>query len=131
METGDRTDVRTGAAGRDPPHEGARVTPTLAEQSEDWTEPGAHPVVPGVHRVPLPIPSTGLHAVNAYIIDGPEGPVLVDPGWAMPDTDKALTSALKTLGHAPDDIAQILVTHAHWDHFSHALALRERLGIRV
>lgn len=104
---------------------------TLAEQPEDWTAPGAHLVVQGVHRVPLPIPSTGLHAVNAYVIESPDGPVLVDPGWAMPDTDKALTTALRELGHGPADLAQILVTHAHWDHYSHALDLREALGTRV
>lgn len=104
---------------------------TLAEQPDDWTEPGAHQVVPGVHRVPLPIPSTGLHAVNAYLIEGPDGPVVIDPGWAMPDTEKALAEALRAVGHRLSDLAQILVTHAHWDHYSHALALRGTLGTRV
>jgi glyoxylase-like metal-dependent hydrolase (beta-lactamase superfamily II) len=103
----------------------------LAEQPEDWKEPGAHPVVPGVHRIPLPIPSSGLHAVNAYVIDSPGGPVVVDSGWAMPDTEKALAKALGTLGHRLDDIAGVLVTHAHWDHYSQALALRTAFGTRV
>lgn len=103
----------------------------LAEQPDDWTEPGAHPVVPGVHRIPLPIPSTGLHAVNAYVIDDPGGLVVLDPGWAMPETGTALGDALRALGHRLDDIAQILVTHAHWDHYSHALTLRGEIGARV
>ncbi|WP_326639380.1 MBL fold metallo-hydrolase [Streptosporangium sp. NBC_01755] len=104
---------------------------TIAEQPEDWTEPGAHPVRPGVHRVPLPLPSNGLHAVNAYVIESPEGPVVVDSGWAMPDTEKALAQALGTLGHRLADVAHILVTHAHWDHYSQALRLRETFGTRV
>ena len=57
------------------------MTAELAEQPEDWTEPGAYPLVPGVHRVPL----TGLRAVNVSVVDGPEGPTLVDSGWAGDD----------------------------------------------
>ncbi|GLX02872.1 MBL fold metallo-hydrolase [Microtetraspora sp. NBRC 16547] len=104
---------------------------TILEQPDDWTEPGAHPVRPGVHRVPLPLPSNGLHAVNAYVIESPEGPVVVDSGWAMPDTEKALAEALRTLGHRLADVACVLVTHAHWDHYSQALALRGAFGTRV
>ncbi|WP_285785967.1 MBL fold metallo-hydrolase [Microbispora sp. NBRC 16548] len=103
----------------------------LAEQPEDWREPGAHPVVPGVYRVPLPIPANGLHAVNAYVIESLEGPVIVDSGWAMPDAEKALAAALEALGHRLSDLAQVLVTHAHWDHYSQALALRRAFGVRV
>jgi glyoxylase-like metal-dependent hydrolase (beta-lactamase superfamily II) len=104
---------------------------TIAEQPEDWTEPGAHPVLPGVHRIPLPLPSGALHAVNAYVIESPEGPVIIDSGWAMPDTEKVLEAALRTLGHRLEDIAHVLVTHAHWDHYSQALALRNAFGARV
>ncbi len=104
---------------------------TIGEQPEDWTEPGAHMVKPGVHRVPLPLPSKDLHAVNAYVIESPEGPVVIDSGWAMPETEKALAQALSTLGHQLADVACVLVTHAHWDHYSQALALRGAFGSRV
>jgi glyoxylase-like metal-dependent hydrolase (beta-lactamase superfamily II) len=103
---------------------------TPGEQPEDWTEPGAHLVRPGVYRVPLPLPSNGLHAVNAYVIETPDGPVVVDPGWAMPDTEKALAHALGTLGHELADLACVLVTHAHVDHYSQALALHTTFGSR-
>ncbi|WP_433324173.1 MBL fold metallo-hydrolase [Spirillospora sp. CA-294931] len=101
------------------------------EQPADWTEPGAHPVVPGVHRIPLALPIPTLHAVNVYVIEDAEGPVVVDSGWAMPDSRTALAGALRTLGHRLEDVAQFLVTHAHWDHYSQALALRESFGTRV
>lgn len=104
---------------------------SIAEQPADWTDPGAHPVRPGVHRIPLPLPTVGLRAVNAYVIEDPEGLVIVDSGWAMPDTEKALSAALRPLGHRLDDVTQVLVTHAHWDHYSQALALRETFGARV
>ncbi|GGQ41018.1 glyoxylase-like metal-dependent hydrolase (beta-lactamase superfamily II) [Actinomadura coerulea] len=103
----------------------------VVEQPTDWTEPGAHPVAPGVHRVPLALPIPSLHAVNVYVIEDAEGLVVVDSGWAMPDTESSLEGALATLGHRLDDVAQFLVTHAHWDHYSQALALRESFGTRV
>ncbi|MGK5554307.1 MBL fold metallo-hydrolase [Actinomadura kijaniata] len=103
----------------------------IMEQPADWTEPGAHPVAPGVHRVPLALPIPSLHAVNVYVIEDPGGLVVVDSGWAMPDSRRALSDALRTLGHRLDDVAQFLVTHAHWDHYSQALALRDAFGTRV
>ncbi|MEW2355663.1 MBL fold metallo-hydrolase [Spirillospora sp. NPDC029432] len=101
------------------------------EQPADWTEPGAHPVAPGVHRIPLELPIPSLHSVNVYVIEDPEGPVLVDPGWAMPDSRAALGAALRTLGHRLEDVGQFLVTHAHSDHYSQAIALRSAFGTRV
>jgi glyoxylase-like metal-dependent hydrolase (beta-lactamase superfamily II) len=101
------------------------------EQPADWTEPGAHPVAPGVHRIPLALPIPSLHAVNVYVIEDPDGLVLIDPGWAMPDSRTALGGALRSLGHRLDDVSQFVVTHAHWDHYSQALSLREEFGTRV
>jgi glyoxylase-like metal-dependent hydrolase (beta-lactamase superfamily II) len=107
------------------------VAVPVMEQPADWTEPGAHPVAPGVHRIPLELPIPSLHAVNVYVIEDPGGLVVVDSGWAMPDSRKALEGALRLLGHRLEDVAQFLVTHAHWDHYSQALALRESFGTRV
>ena len=52
----------------------------------DWTEPGAHPIAHGVHRIPLPLPMDGLRAVNVYVLETDEGLVLVDAGWAIPES---------------------------------------------
>jgi glyoxylase-like metal-dependent hydrolase (beta-lactamase superfamily II) len=103
----------------------------LAEQPQDWTEPGAYPVVPGVHRIPLPLPFDGLHAVNVYVVDDPAGPVVVDSGWAGSETGRRLEAGLRALGYGLDDVSQFVVTHAHWDHYTHALTLRSRYGTRV
>ncbi len=107
------------------------MTAPAVEQPTDWTEPGAHRVAPGVHRIPLPLPIASLHAVNVYVIEDPSGLVVVDSGWAMPDTRTSMERALKTLGYGLDDVSVFLVTHAHWDHYSQALALREAFGTRV
>src|SRR5690348_15003615 len=100
----------------------------LAEQPDDWTEPGAHPVVPGVHRIPVPLPMQGLHAVNVYVLEDREGLVLIDSGLAGIETGQVLKDALKPLGHRLRDVREIFVTHAHWDHWTEALVLRALYG---
>lgn len=103
----------------------------LPEQPADWTEPGAYPVAPGVYRIPLPLPSDALRAVNVYAVDDPDGVVLVDSGWAMDETEKALADGLRYLGYDLRDVAQIAVTHVHGDHYTQAVRLRESFGTRV
>jgi glyoxylase-like metal-dependent hydrolase (beta-lactamase superfamily II) len=109
----------------------ATVTAALPEQPDDWSEPGAYPVAAGVHRIPVPLPSDGLRAVNVYAIDDPDGLILVDSGWAMEQTEKALADGLRYLGYGLDDISQIAVTHAHGDHYTQAVVLRDTFGTRV
>ena len=98
---------------------------------DDWTAPGAHPVAPGVHRIPLPLPNDGLRAVNVYAVEDGERVVLVDGGWALLEAERALAAALDSLGHGLSDVHHVLVTHAHRDHYTQAAALRRRFGTTV
>ncbi|KAA9166015.1 MBL fold metallo-hydrolase [Amycolatopsis acidicola] len=107
------------------------MTAETAEQPADWTEPGAHAVTSGIHRIPLPLPLTGLTTVNAYVLEGPDGLVLVDPGWQSDVNEQALTVALGDLGHRLQDISTCLATHHHWDHYTQAYAWRDSLGISL
>lgn len=86
---------------------------------------------PRVTRLPLPLPLEGLPLVNCYAIAGSDGLTLVDPGWKSPETDSALRDGLASLGATPDDVRRVLVTHGHWDHYTEALDLRERVGAEV
>src|SRR6516162_4491297 len=74
------------------------VTADARATAHEWAEPGVYPVAPGVHRVPLPLPTDGLRAVNVYVIEDDGGLVLIDSGWALEVARRALTSALATLG---------------------------------
>src|SRR5918997_1412008 len=96
-----------------------------------WAEAGAETVQPGVHRVPLPLPHDGLRAVNVYLIEDDGGIVMVDGGWALPESRRALEDAMASLGHDLGEITRILVTHIHRDHYTQAVALRRLLGARV
>lgn len=96
-----------------------------------WIEPGAHAVADGVHRIPLPLPTDGLRAVNVYAIEQGDGLVLVDGGWALDVSERALIDALAEIGYGLGDIVRFLVTHAHRDHYTQAMAVRRRFGTRV
>ncbi|GAB3668323.1 MBL fold metallo-hydrolase [Nocardioides korecus] len=96
-----------------------------------WAEPGAQTVAPGVHRIPLPLPMDGLRAVNVYVLETDEGLVLVDGGWAIPESRQALVSGLRELGFGVRDIRRFLVTHMHRDHYTQAVALGRELGAPI
>lgn len=106
------------------------MTQTTTGRGE-WTRPGAFEVAPGVHRVPLPLPNDGLRAVNVYVVAGPDGPVLIDSGWAIPEARTTLLDGLDTLGWTLADVRRFLVTHIHRDHFQQAITLREEFGTPV
>lgn len=97
----------------------------------DWTLDGVFEEAPGVHRIPLPLPSDGLRAVNVYVLDGTDGPVLIDSGWAIAEARDRLVRGLKHLGLELADVQHFLVTHAHRDHFEQAVTLRREFGARV
>jgi glyoxylase-like metal-dependent hydrolase (beta-lactamase superfamily II) len=96
-----------------------------------WVEPGAETIVPGVHRIPLPLPMDGLRAVNVYAIEDGDGLVLVDGGWALDESRALLERSLAEVGHELGDIRQVLVTHGHRDHYTQAVAIRRAVGARV
>lgn len=126
----DRARGRVGRA------EGRRVTVTAMTtssggRSAPWAAAGVEEVADGVHRVPLPLPLDGLHAVNVYAVLHRDGVTLVDGGWRVDPAREALRTALEKLGAAEDDVRRCLVTHMHRDHYSLATELRARAGTAV
>ena len=68
--------------------------------------------------------------VNAYLIEAT--PVtLVDAGINTPQAQNALFLALAAAGYFPESIEQILVTHAHPDHYGLIQVLQELSGATV
>jgi glyoxylase-like metal-dependent hydrolase (beta-lactamase superfamily II) len=75
-------------------------------------------VTPGIYCLKLPSLTTDFSPtyVNAYLVRGDTGHLLVDAGW---NTDEAFTSLQKQMaeiGADIEDISQIVITHIHPDH---------------
>lgn len=96
-----------------------------------WDAAGTFEVGPGVYRIPLPLPNDGLRAVNVYaVVDGDEL-TLIDAGWSIPEAREALELGLASFDAALSDIRRFLITHAHRDHYTQAVAVRRDLGTPV
>jgi glyoxylase-like metal-dependent hydrolase (beta-lactamase superfamily II) len=96
-----------------------------------WLEEGAHEVIPGIYRIPLPLPFDGLRAVNAYAVEAADGLVMIDSGWLLDATKDQLERSLAKIGAEFGDIRQFLVTHIHRDHYTQAIGLRRIYGTKV
>lgn len=107
------------------------MTDSPQTDSPHWTEPGAHEVGPGIHRIPLPLPMDGLRAVNVYALETERGLVLIDGGWAVESSRRQLESSLASIGYRVRDITRFLVTHVHRDHYTQASVVRREFGSHV
>ncbi|MDQ1913981.1 MBL fold metallo-hydrolase [Paenibacillus sp. GD4] len=75
------------------------------------------------------IPILPMHMVNAYLLRGPDGCVLVDAG--IPGSEQKIGRALAKEGLTFKDIKLIIITHAHVDHAGSAARLRELTGAPI
>jgi NADPH:quinone reductase-like Zn-dependent oxidoreductase/glyoxylase-like metal-dependent hydrolase (beta-lactamase superfamily II) len=103
------------------------ATPTDHAVSPDsgqhWAAEGAWPVADGIHRIPLPLPSDVLKAVNVYVVESDDGLTMIDGGWAIQAARDVFERSLRQLGAGFGDIRRFLVTHVHRDHYSMAAQL--------
>ncbi|MFF7442085.1 MBL fold metallo-hydrolase [Streptomyces sp. NPDC008122] len=73
----------------------------------------------------VPIPVLGKHAVNAYLLLG-RRPVIVDAG--TPGSAGTIRDHIVRHGVDPADVALIVITHGHIDHFGSAAELHRLTG---
>ena len=78
-------------------------------------------IVDGLHLIP------GL--VNIYLLKTERGCAVIDTGF--PGSAKKILAAVRAIGLAPDDVRDILLTHAHPDHIGSTAALKRETGARV
>jgi glyoxylase-like metal-dependent hydrolase (beta-lactamase superfamily II) len=111
------------------------TTPTghaiSSDSGQHWAAEGAWQVADGIHRIPLPLPSDVLKAVNVYVVDADEGLTLIDGGWAIQEARDVLERSLRQIGAGFGDIHRFLVTHVHRDHYSMAAQLGAEYGVEV
>jgi|SRR5690625_911178 len=85
----------------------------------------AEEIIPGILRLPLPLPNLPLDGVNLYLLQTDDGWILVDTGMDHPQSFKELNRQLDEIGVSMDDIQLILLTHNHPDHTGMAGRLQE------
>ncbi|WP_159881111.1 MBL fold metallo-hydrolase [Paenibacillus puerhi] len=73
-------------------------------------------------KVPLPFP---LRWVNAYVLEGPTGWTIIDPGLRTQEAEQVWTSVFAELSLEPRRIERIVLTHHHPDHYGLAGWLQE------
>jgi glyoxylase-like metal-dependent hydrolase (beta-lactamase superfamily II) len=86
-------------------------------------------VTAGTNRVSVrAIPVAGRHSINAYLLLG-RRPVLIDAG--IPGSGRRIVEGIARHGVDPADLALIVLTHAHIDHFGAAAHVRRLTGAPI
>ena len=85
-------------------------------------------VLPGLFRLRLPLPWPGVPHVNAWAIRAGDGLVLVDSGLDQAGSLEQLEYAMAQVGLALGQVSQLVITHAHEDHWGQAATVIERSG---
>ncbi|MGD8491402.1 MAG: MBL fold metallo-hydrolase [Anaerolineae bacterium] len=84
-------------------------------------------MTPYAITIPTPFP---VGPVNVYLLPGPE-PALIDTGPSTAKAWDALEAGLSTQGLAVAGIRQVVLTHAHPDHYGLAARVVAASGARV
>lgn len=55
-------------------------------------------ILPGLYRIPVPLPGNPLKELNAYLLRGNERSILIDTGFRQDECRSALFAGLEELG---------------------------------
>lgn len=81
--------------------------------------------------IPLPLPFHSPAWVNAYVIEGGDGLMLIDCGVDWEPGHTALLEGFARLGLEPNAVHTLVVSHLHPDHVGMAPRVVEELGCRL
>jgi glyoxylase-like metal-dependent hydrolase (beta-lactamase superfamily II) len=91
---------------------------------------GTRQVAEGVWRISIPLPFPPFE-VAAWLLEGDQGHLLVDTGIDTPQAREAFRAAAASLGVSPASLGEVVITHAHLDHYGLAGVVREWSGARL
>jgi hydroxyacylglutathione hydrolase len=77
----------------------------------------------------MPVVRIEVPPTNCYLLRGPGGTVLIDPG--PPGAATAVIARAEEAGVHPDDVRLIFVTHGHLDHYGAAAQVQAWCGAPV
>ncbi|WP_166879042.1 MBL fold metallo-hydrolase [Salinibacterium sp. ZJ450] len=86
----------------------------------------------GVWALGVDLPNEHVPYTLSYLVrDSGGGIHLIDPGMDSDENWQSLLAALAEIGHAPDDVASVVVTHLHHDHLGMAERIRRATAAPV
>lgn len=89
---------------------------------------GPTEIVPGLFRLPVPLPGHSIAHANIYaLVDGGRI-LLIDTGWCSSSAD--VDALLRSTAHSISDVERVLCTHHHSDHCGLSAVL-QRAGARI
>jgi glyoxylase-like metal-dependent hydrolase (beta-lactamase superfamily II) len=113
------------------PHSGEPPAAISGQLAREATRARAHQLADGVWGLQLPLCYESVASVNAYLLAAADGWVLVDCGSALDPGWDALERALGLAGVAPNEVALLVLSHAHVDHAGLTQVVAERTGCAV
>jgi glyoxylase-like metal-dependent hydrolase (beta-lactamase superfamily II) len=88
-------------------------------------------IAPGIYQLKAPFFEFKEGCINAYLIRGIHGWLMVDTGWNSPEAFEALTNQLDEIGLSFKNISHIVFTHFHPDHYGLAGKLKDLSGAKL
>ena len=89
---------------------------TGEQQSQAWLDrrlPPLEEVRDGSASLPVPIPRSPLRYTLTYVLEIPDGVLVLDPGWDVDEAWTALSDGLAGIGGRVSDVRGVVVTHVH------------------
>ncbi|MWV46798.1 MBL fold metallo-hydrolase [Paenibacillus sp. HJL G12] len=72
-----------------------------------------------------------LRWVNSYVLQGPEGLTIIDPGPHTPENEEEWNRAFAEIGRTISDVKHIVLTHHHPDHLGCSGWIQQQSGCKV
>ena len=88
-------------------------------------------IVKGVYQLKVPIPNNPLENTNIYLVQGDKSYTLIDTGWDSETAFNSINRQLAEVGVGFQDISQIIITHAHFDHFALVGRIKELNNAKI
>lgn len=95
--------------------------------------PRGERILPGLWRLRLPLPWSGIPHCNAWVLNAADGDghVLVDCGLHGERSFLQLEEALSQIGKRIEDTRLLVCTHAHVDHYGQAKSVVDAAGCEL